>query len=46
MGREKLFTKYRYDANLLLLTCYVYDPTNTETESKGEIQIQITNLEF
>ena len=38
MGRKKLFTKYRCDANLLFPS-YVYDPTNTETETKGEISL-------
>ena len=36
-GREKHFTKYGYDADFLYRTSYVYDPTNTKTESKGEI---------
>ena len=37
MGLEKNFTHYRYDANFLHPTSYVYDPTNTKTETKGEI---------
>ena len=37
MGLEKYFTHYRYDANFLYPTSYVYDPTNTKTETKGEI---------
>ena len=28
---------YRYDANFLYPTPYVYDPSNTKTETKGEI---------
>ena len=30
---------YRYDANFLYPTSYVYDPTNTKTETKGEISL-------
>ena len=37
MGLEKHFTHYRYDTNFLYPTSYVYDPTNTKTETKGEI---------
>ena len=37
MGLEKHFTQYRYDINLLSPTLYVYHPTNTKTETKGEI---------
>ena len=37
MGLEKHFTHYRYDANFLYPTSYVYDPTNIKTETKGEI---------
>ena len=37
MGLEKNFTHYRYNANFLHPTSYVYDPTNTKTEIKGEI---------
>ena len=37
--KGKHFTKYRYDANLLYPTSYVYDPTNTKTESKREISL-------
>ena len=43
--KEKHFTKYQYDANLLYRTSYVYDPTNTKTETKGEISLYITSLE-
>ena len=34
---RKHFTHYRYDENLLYPTPYVYDPSNTKTETKGEI---------
>ena len=37
MGLEKNFTHYQYDANFLYPMSYVYDPTNTKTETKGEI---------
>ena len=37
MGLEKYFTHYQYDTNFLYPTSYVYDPTNTKTETKGEI---------
>ena len=37
MGLEKHFTHYQYDKNFLYPTSYVYDPTNTKTETKGEI---------
>ena len=37
IGLEKHFTHCRYDANFLYPTSYVYDPTNTKTETKGEI---------
>ena len=37
MRLEKHFTHYRYDANFLHPTSYVYDPNNTKTETKGEI---------
>ena len=36
-GRKAYFTQYRYDANFLYPTPYVYDPSNTNTETKGEI---------
>ena len=36
MEYEKNFAHYRYDANFLHSTSYVYDPTNTKTETKGE----------
>ena len=34
---EKHFTHYQYDTNFLYPTPYVYDPSNTKTETKGEI---------
>ena len=37
MVLEKHFTHYRYDANFLYPTPYVYDTSNTKTETKGEI---------
>ena len=37
MGLEKNFTQYRYHANFLHPTSYVYDPSNIKTETKGEI---------
>ena len=37
MGLEKHFTQNRYDVNFLYPTPYVYDPTNTKIETKGEI---------
>ena len=37
IGLEKNFTHYRYDVNFLYPTSYVYDPTNTKTETTGEI---------
>ena len=43
MGLKKHFTQYRYDTNFLYPTSYVYDPTNTKTETKGEISLQIMN---
>ena len=36
-GWKKHFTHYQYDANFLHPTSYVYDLTNTKTETKGEI---------
>ena len=43
---EKYFTQYncRYDANLLYPTSYVYDLTDTKTETKEEISLKIMNL--
>ena len=37
MVYEKHFTHYRYDANFLYPTSYVYDLTDTKTETKEEI---------
>ena len=38
MGLESISQlNYRYDANFLYPTPYVYDPSNTKTETKGEI---------
>ena len=37
MGLKKHFTHYQYDANFLYPTSYVYDLTNTKTETKEEI---------
>ena len=37
MWLEKHFTHYRYDTNFLYPTFYVYDTTNTKTETKGEV---------
>ena len=37
MVYEKLFTQYRYDATFLYQTSYVYDLTDTKTETKEEI---------
>ena len=37
MGLEKNLTQYRYDAKFQYPTSYVYDPSNTKTETKGEI---------
>ena len=39
-GRESInFTHYRHEANFLYPTSYVYDPTNTKTETKGEARL-------
>ena len=37
MALEKNFIHFWYDANFLYTTSYVYDLTNTKTETKGEI---------
>ena len=37
IGLEKHLTQYQYDTNFLYPTSYAYDPTNTKTETKGEI---------
>ena len=37
IGLEKHFTHCRNDANFLYPTSYVYDSTNTKTETKEEI---------
>ena len=39
MGLKKHFTHYQYDANFLYPTSYVYDLTNTKTETKGDIWV-------
>ena len=44
-GLEKDFIQYCYDANFLYPTSYVYDLTDTKTETKEEIWLSITNLE-
>ena len=36
-GVGKAFQKYRYDANFLHPTSYVYDPTDIKIETKEEI---------
>ena len=36
-GRKAFHTLYRYDANFIYPTPYVYNPSNTKTETKGEI---------
>ena len=46
MVLQKHFTHYWYDANFLYPMSYVYDPTNTKTETKEEIWLMIMNLEF
>ena len=43
-GWEMYFTQYRYDANFLYPTSYVYDLTDTITETKEEISLKIMNL--
>ena len=43
MGLEKHFTHYRYDANFLYPTSYVYDLTNAKMETKGETDIAGVN---
>ena len=45
IGRKSIsHSTYRYDANFLYPTSYVYDPTDTKTETKEEISHKITNL--
>ena len=46
MGRKSIsHSTYHYDANFLYPMSYVYDPTDTKTETKEEIWLKITNLE-
>ena len=44
-GKSILHSTYCYDANFLYPTSYVYDLTDTKTETKEEIWLRITNLE-
>ena len=37
--KGKAFHKLPIDWNFLYPTSYVYDPTNTKTETKGEISL-------
>ena len=36
-GKSISQLKYQYDANVLYPTSYVYDPTNTKTETKRDL---------
>ena len=45
MRLENHFTLNRNDANFLYSTSYVYDLTDTKTETKEEIGFKIMNLE-
>ena len=44
-GKSISHSTYRYDANFLYPTSYVYDLTDTKTETKEEIWFKIMNLE-
>ena len=45
MGRKSISNStYRYDANFLYPTSYIYDLTNTKADTKEEISVKSMNL--
>ena len=44
LSEENHFTRHQYDANFLYPTSYVYDLTDTKTETKEEISLYNINL--
>ena len=45
MVYKKHFIQYQYDTTFLYPTSYVYDLTDTKTETNEEISLKIMNLE-